>query len=43
MAGNPTVFPHHTSPCSLIHDEGNDDDDDQDGDDDDHDHDYDDV
>ena len=34
MAGNPTVFPHPTSPCSLIHDEGNDDDDDYDDDDD---------
>ena len=30
MAGNPTVFPHHTSPCSLIHDDDLDDDDDDD-------------
>ena len=32
MAGNPTVLPHHTSPCSLIHDDDLDDDDDIDDD-----------
>ena len=40
MAGNPTVLPHHTSPCSLIHDDDDEDDgcDDEDDDDnDDHD------
>ena len=34
MAGNPTVLPHHTSPCSLIHDDDDEDDGCDDGDDD---------
>ena len=35
MAGNPAVLPHHTSPCSLIHDDEDDEEEDDDDEDDD--------
>ena len=32
MAGNPAVLPHHTSPCSLIHDDTEEDEEEDHGD-----------